>query len=291
MAVTIVPDMASEEFALWQTLLEERTGLWLPESRKVFLTTALSSHMKSKGISCYSELYSRLNANAVSVLDWASLVDSLTVHETCYYREYSSLRLVSNYCRNRVLENFQKEPNKSQHFEIWSVGCSTGEEVYSLAMEIDKVSIGLYESSGKKVYFGVTGVDISYPSLAVAREGVYAEKQLEFMPKTTKHFYFNQLEDGYYQVKDKIKQRTCFIQANALDLNEKISQEFDVIYCQNMIIYFREEVKRKVVDMLAKKLKPGGMLVLGHGEVISIDNPLLTRLDSKENLAYLRHNH
>lgn len=291
MAVTSVPDMASEEFALWQALLEERTGLWLPESRKAFLTTALSGHMKSKGIHCYSELYTKLNANAVSVLDWASLVDALTVHETCYYREYSSLRLVSNYCRNRALEKIQREPNKSQNLDVWSVGCSTGEEVYSLAIELDKVNIGLHESSGKKVYFGVTGIDISYPSLAVAREGIYAAKQLEFMPKTTKHFYFDQLEDGYYQVKDKIKQRTCFIQGNVLDLNDKISQEFDVIYCQNMIIYFRNEVKYKVIDMLANKLKPGGLLVLGHGEVTQIDNPLLVRLDNKENLAYLRRNH
>jgi chemotaxis protein methyltransferase CheR/type IV pilus assembly protein PilK len=92
-------------------------------------------------------------------------------------------------------------------------------------------------------------------------------------------------------VKDTIKQRTCFIQANALDLNGKVSQEFDVIYCQNMIIYFRDEIKLKVIDMLAKQLKPGGMLVLGHGEVTHIDNPLLTRVNNKENLAYLRCDH
>jgi chemotaxis protein methyltransferase CheR/type IV pilus assembly protein PilK len=113
--------MPSEEFVLWQTLLEERTGMWLPETRKVFLTTALASHMKTKGISCYSELYSKLSANAISVLDWAALVDALTVHETCYYREDSSLRLVSNYCRNKALEGFEKAPDKPQTIDIWSL--------------------------------------------------------------------------------------------------------------------------------------------------------------------------
>ncbi|TQV89024.1 CheR family methyltransferase [Aliikangiella coralliicola] len=288
MAAFNLPEMESKEFALWQTLLEKRTGMWLPESRKAFLIAALTRFMKDKGVNEYKELYSKLDAGAISVLDWASLVDSLTVHETCFYRDIPSLKVVTSYCRNKALEGFQKDSSKPQHVQIWSVGCSTGEEAYSLAIEMDKLNIGLKEACDKTVYFGVTAVDISYPSLAVAREGIYVGRQLDFVPQTTKNFYFNRLADDYYQIKDQIRQRTCFIQSNVLDLGSKNKQEYDVIYCQNVLIYFRDERKKKVINQLITRLKPGGILVLGHGEITNVSGDELTRVDNKHCLAYLR---
>lgn len=285
-----IPEMEAKEFALWQALLEKRTGLWLPESRKAFLVAGLVKYMKEKKIAKYQDLYLELDEEVISFLDWASLVDILTVHETYYYRDQDSLKLVTNYCRNKVLANFKKQPDETQELQIWSVGCSTGEEVYSLAIEMDKLNIGLQESSGKSIYFGVTGADISYPSLAVAREGIYAERQFDFVPQSTKNFYFNKLADDYYQVKDHIKQRTCFIQSNVLDVDDKIKQKFDVIYCQNVLIYFRKERKKLVIEHLIQWLKPGGLLVLGHGEVTSIESNEMTKLDNKHCLAYIRNN-
>lgn len=280
-------EMDHGEFVLWQTLLEKQTGLWLPESRKVFLVSALSRHMKDKGIEHYHELYRKLSEGEISLFDWASLVDTLTVHETCYYRDNASLKLVTSYCRNKALKAFQQEPDNAQHIQIWSVGCSTGEEAYTLAIEMDKLNIGLKESCGKSVYFGVVGFDISYPSLAVAREGIYAARQLAFMPQASKNFYFHRLADDYYQIKKHIRQRTCFIQSNLLELDTKAKQEYDVIYCQNVLIYFRQKCKLQVVEQLTQRLKPGGLLILGHGEVINIENDKLTRVDNKDCLAYL----
>jgi len=285
-----LPEMGEQEFVLWQALLEKRTGLWLPESRKPFLVSALARHMKEKGIAKYSELYNKLNVGEISLFDWASLVDSLTVHETCYYRDNSSVKMVTSYCRNKALKQFQAEPESPQHFQIWSVGCSTGEEAYTLAIEMDKLNIGLKESCGETVYFGVTACDISYPSLAVAREGIYASRQLDFMPQASKNFYFHRLADDYYQVKDSIRQRTCFIQSNVLELDNKIKQEYDIIYCQNVLIYFRQKCKQQVIQEFVKRLKPGGLLVLGHGEVTNIENDELTRVDNKYCLAFLRSN-
>ena len=288
MAAYEMPDMPSDEFALWQTLLEKRTGLWLPESRKVFLIAALTRHLKEKGLNNFSELYSKLDAGAISVLDWATLVDSLTVHETCYYRDAASLSLFANYCRNKVLDGLQKTPQRPQHIQVWSVGCSTGEEAYTLAIELDKVNVGLKESNNKEMYYGITAIDISYPSLAVAREGIYAGRQLDFVPATAKNLYFEKLADDYFQIKPHIRQRTCFIQGNVLELGKKNKQEFDVIYCQNVLIYFRKERKQEVIRQLTKRLKPGGLLVLGHGETTEVDNKELTRVDNKQCLAYLR---
>ncbi len=283
-----VLDMDPKEFALWQTLLEKRTGLWLPESRKAFLITALTRYLKEKGFQNFAEIYSKLNEDALSLLDWATLVDSLTVHETCYYRDVDSLKLVSQYCRELANKHFSNEPSKPMHIQVWSVGCSTGEEAYSLSIELEKLNIGLNESFQKQVYFGVTAMDISYPSLAVAREGIYAERLLDLVPETSKNLYFERLADDYYRVRPNVRQKTCFIQGNVLELDKKKHQEFDVIYCQNVLIYFRKKTKLRVVNQLIDKLKPGGMLVLGHGEIIHDDLPELTRVTNKNCLAFVK---
>lgn len=283
-----MPEMHSKEFVLWQALLEKQTGLWLPESRKTFLVAALFRYMREKSVKDYHELYSKLSAGSISILDWASLVDSLTVHETSFYREKASLNFVISYCRDKALEKFKTQPDRPQHLQLWSVGCSTGEEVYSLAIELDKLNVGFKEAYRNSVYFGVAGVDISYPSLAVAREGIYLERQLNFVPQVTKNIYFDRLSDEYYQIKDHIRQRVCFIQGNIFDLKVKVKQEYDVIYCQNVLIYFKQEKKLEAISQLTKRLKPGGLLVLGHGEVTNMEGEELTRVENKHCLAYLR---
>ena len=283
-----IPEMDSGEFTLWQTMLEKRTGLWLPETRKAFLVTSLNRHMREKEIKAYKDYFQLLDKGLISSLDWANLVDSLTVHETCFYRDKDSLGLVTNYCRNKALKNFEANPNDPQHFQVWSVGCSTGEETYTLALELEKLNLSLNESIGNTVYYGVTGIDVSYPSLAVAREGIYSEKKLDFIPTTSFNNYFNRLADGHVQVKNSIRKRTCFMQNNILELNDKTNSSYDVIYCQNVMIYFKQARKKAIIDNFVKRLKPGGILVLGHGEIITTDNSELTRVDNKHCLAFIK---
>jgi len=283
-----IPEMGFGEFSLWQSMLEKRTGLWLPETRKAFLVTSLHRHMREKKIDNYQDFYQILDKGLVSSLDWARLVDSLTVHETCFYRDKDSLNLVTSYCRNKALQEFDLNPNNSQHFQLWSVGCSTGEETYTLALEMEKLNTSLLQSTGKNIYYGVTGIDVSYPSLVIAREGIYSDKKLDFMPTTSLNSYFEKLADGHIQVKEEIRKRTCFIQYNILEINQQPNQYYDVIYCQNVMIYFTQERKESIVNDLAKRLKPGGILILGHGEVTSVTNPNLTRVDNKHCLAFIK---
>ena len=286
-----IPEMRPGEFTLWQSMLEKRTGLWLPETRKAFLVTSLHRHMREKGIQKYRDFYQMFDDGLVSSLDWAKLVDSLTVHETCFYRDRDSLNLVTSYCRNRALKALGNSLNTYQHIQLWSVGCSTGEETYTLALEMEKLNISLRQSTGKSVYYGVTGVDVSYPSLAVAREGIYSDKNADFLPKTSFNNYFDRLADGHIQVKKSLRKRTCFIQTNILELETEPKQFYDVIYCQNVMIYFKQERKDSLISDFEKRLKPGGLLILGHGEVTSISNSNLIRVDNKHCLAFIKSDH
>ncbi|MFT6733562.1 MAG: type IV pilus assembly protein PilK [Polaribacter sp.] len=283
-----IAEMKTSEFIQWQSFLELKTGMWLPEARKSFLLASLNRHMREMGIENYQNFYSLLNTGRVSSLDWSKIVDSVTVHETCFYRDDMSLKLVSNYCRNKVQKGFREAPEDAQQMHLWSVGCSTGEEAYSLAIEMDKLSFSLLGSLGQKFYYGVTGIDVSYPSLAVAREGIYENKKLNIITQTTKSHYFYALDNGFSQVKDVVRNRTCFIQGNVLELDKKKNHSFDVIYCQNLMIYFRQDKKEKILNSLIKKLKPGGLLVLGHGELGNFDQHDLVKVDNKNCLAFIK---
>ena len=283
-----IPEMAHQEFSQWQSMLERKTGLWMPETRKVFLVTSLRRLMREKGILRFKDFYRLLDEGVVSSLDWAKLMDSLTVHETCFYRDPDSLQLVTNYCRNRLLQGYSQFPEETQHFQLWSVGCSTGEEAYTLAIEMEKLNLNFNQSSEKKFYYGVTGIDVSYPSLAVAREGIYSDSNSDFLPKASFNRYFEQLADGHIQVKKSIRSRTCFMQTNVLDLEPRDKQSYDVIYCQNVMIYFKKERKIDVINYFEQRLKPGGILILGHGEVTQLANKNLTRVNNKQCLAYIK---
>ena len=288
MSAFMIPEMEPNEFILWQSMLERKTGLWLPETRKAFLVTSLNRHMREKGIKRYKDFYQLLDSGQVSSLDWARLVDSLTVHETCFYRDLDSLNLVTSFCRNNILKGFQQQPTSVQDLQLWSVGCSTGEETYTLAMEMEKLNLSLRPAQQELMYYGVTGIDVSYPSLAVAREGIYSNKNSDFLPSTSFNSFFDRMADNHIQVKSGIKRRTCFMQANILELEQEPKQFFDVIYCQNVMIYFRQERKAAIIEDFEKRLKPGGMLILGHGEITSVANANLTRVDNKHCLAFIK---
>lgn len=288
MSVFNIPEMKAEEFSLWQSMLEDRAGLWLPETRKAFLVTSLHSHMRRKGLHNYQDLYDLLEELMISSLDWAQLVDSLTVHETCFYRDQDALNLVSNYCRNKILSNINRAPDKRQNLQLWSVGCSTGEETYTLALEMEKLNCWLENRDEQRFYYGVIGVDVSYPSLAVAREGIYSEKKLSNLTSESLSDYFDQLADGHLQVNESIRKRTCFMQTNILELEANAKPIYDVIYCQNVMIYFKQERKDTLIREFERRLKPGGILILGHGEITSREQCNLTRIDNKHCLAYIK---
>ena len=279
-----IPEMAQEEFCQWQSMLERKTGLWMPETRKVFLVTSLQRLMREKGISKYKDFYELLDQGVVSSLDWAKLVDSLTVHETCFYRDKDSINLVASFCRNKLRQH-QGDP---ANLQLWSVGCSTGEEVYTLAIEMEKLNQHLKQSTGNNFYYGVTGVDVSYPSLAVAREGVYSERHSDFLPESVYKNYFEKLSDGHIRVNKSIRKRSCFMQTNILEPGQNSKQSYDVIYCQNVMIYFKKDRKEEVINHFENQLKPGGLLVLGHSEITQVENKNLTRVNSKKCLAFIK---
>jgi type IV pilus assembly protein PilK len=274
----VVP-ISDEQFALWQGLIESRTGMTFTQTRRPFLEIALSTRMREIAINDYDAYYEQLMV-AHGEREWILLVDRLAVQETSFFRHASSYALVEKHLKALIVDA------KVQTFNLWSAGCSTGEEPYSLALLVEDLLNSLRR---KDIFYGITATDISLPTLAKAKLGIYNERKLHGIPDKLKEQYFHILANHRdWQVSELLKARIAFAQLNLMELEKAPFGDMDVIFCQNVLIYFRRFRKRDVVSHLASRLQLGGILVLGVGEMMDWQHPLLERIDYPDTLAYRR---
>jgi chemotaxis protein methyltransferase CheR/type IV pilus assembly protein PilK len=205
------------------------------------------------------------------------LVDRLTVQETCFFRHLPSYALVKNFLHEKAAKTSPK-----QAIEMWSVGCSSGEEVYSLAILAEECL------SKRHRYYGITGTDVSLAVLAKAKKAIYPERKLLNLNDQERQQFFSPIDKNQYAVNAALKERVCFAQLNVLNLNHAPMHGMDIIYCQNMLIYFRKWRRREIVNRLAERLAPGGLLILGLGEVVDWQHPELDRVNDQHTLAFVR---
>lgn len=272
--------MTDEQFELWQALVEVRIGITITPSRRSFLETSLSTRLREIGVADYDAYYEQLMSGPASSPEWIVITDRLTVQETSFFRHGSSFNLVRDHLTQLIVTNRAKSIN------LWSAGCSSGEEPYSLAMLTDRI---IQDSHRKDVFYGVMATDISMPTLMKARQGIYPERRLQTVPEENRDKYFHKLDPRKeWQVNDSIRRRVAFSQLNLMELDKAPFAEMDVIFCQNVLIYFRRFRKRDVVTQLANRLAVGGILVLGLGEVVDWSHPNLERIDFPDTLAFRR---
>ena len=274
------PEMNDEQYRLWCALLEQRTGIRLSsEQRKVHLETSVFSRMREINFQSYDEYFMSLRDGAKGEIEWSLLVDRLTVQETQFFRHRGSFELVREVITEMIAVKSEGSP-----LDIWSLGCSTGEEPYSLAILCEE-QVSLI---GNNVLYGITATDISLPAISKARKGVYTTTRLFGLESRRKKKYFTKTDKNNYQVIKKIRDRICFGKVNVLDLRKNPMENLDLIYCQNMLIYFSRWRKRDILNCLAERLRPGGVLVLGLGEAGGWTHPDLKRMSFENSLAYVR---
>lgn len=278
-ALTALPEISATEFRAWQVLLEKRSGMVLNEQRRSFLQTILGSRLRELGLDSYASYFRQVSDGPRGAIEWSHLMDRLTVQETHFFRHPPSFRYLGEYLRGR-LACLQAGGD----WQLWSVGCASGEEAYSLAL----VAAEVQREAGLSERFGVTGTDISLGALARAREGCYAARRLAGVPGELLEHYFREQPDGSFRVCDSLRGRTCFARLNVLDLARAPQRGLDVIFCHNLLIYFRRWQRRDILACLAERLAPGGLLVIGVGEVADWHHPLLLPVADEQVLAFTR---
>jgi len=284
-----LPQLSDEQFSQWSKLLEDRAGIYLSDQQKVFLQTQVIQRMRELGVEDFNEYYQRVVDGVSGLVEWTRLVDRLVVNETRFFRHKPSIEFIGEHFLRRIREaDFpaSEDPDEesfNDEFDIWSVGCSSGEEPYSLAMIINDA----YQMVGKQARFSITATDISRAALSVARAGVYSSRKLESLDQTYRLRYFKSLPAGQHQVVSSLRDRICFNHGNVLNINEMPTLKVDVIYCQNLLVYFRRWLREHILNAFVERLKPSGLLVIGTGEVVGWSHPSMRQIKDSTVQAYV----
>ena len=247
--------ITDQEFALFQRLIYKIAGISLSDAKKVLLVGRLSKRLKHYGFPTFSQYY-RMLATGQHPEELQVMVDLLTTNETYFFREPRHFEFL----RDEIIR-----PRRSPApFRVWSAACSTGEEVYTLAM--------LLAETLPNTPWEVVGSDISTQVLAKAEAGHYPLDRNEGIPPAYLVKYCLKgvrAQSGTFLITPELKRRTRFQQVNlTLPVDAGIG-DFEVIFLRNVMIYFDMDTKRKVVANLLPRLKSGGHLIIGHSETLN----------------------
>lgn len=259
--------------------MEARIGIKLGEHQRQFLQTQVALRMREIGLEDFGEYFKHVTDGVSGKLEWSILLDRLVVKETNFFRHQPSLSFVCKHLQDKI-----NNDSIDGSYDIWSLGCSTGEEPYSLAMLVNES----YELAKRDAFFGIMASDISRVAVSIGKAGVYPERKLDFVPKALRHKYFSRSGTGKYRFDHEVSEKICFNCANVMQVQEMPRMQFDVIYCQNMLVYFRRELRHKLLDELASRLKTGGILVVGLGEVVNWNHSDVVRVMDSQVQAYQR---
>ena len=276
-------DLSEQQFTQWSDLLEERTGMQIVKRQRPYLQAQILMRMRELQCGDYDHYYRSIAEGISGLKEWSVLVERLVVNETSFFRHRASIDFVRCYLQQNIDNN-----QGMKSFDVWSLGCSTGEEPYSLAMVINDC----FELAVLEPYYGITATDISAKALTIARSACYGSRKLEQMSAQEIQRYMQPVDvlnpQGEFRVQDKLRDRVCFSQSNILNLKDMPVVKMDVIYCQNVLIYFRRWLRRDILNFLVERLKPGGILIVGLGEIIDWKNSLVKKVKNSEVQAYRR---
>ena len=250
--------MTDEEFRLIRDLIYSHCGLYFDNDSRYLLEKRLGRRLPLHQLSGYKDYYHFLKYNRGNELELSDIMDVLTTNETYFFREAFQLKAFTDEILPELMA--EKEKRGERSLRIWSAGCSTGEEPYTIAMLL--LELGCCK--GWRVE--IIGTDISHRVLQQARKAVYGKSAF----RATDEAYigrFFQEQDGSFKIADEVKELVTISHLNLFDQNRlALFGKMDVIFCRNVIIYFDQIAKKKVIEVFYRALREGGYLLLGHSE-------------------------
>jgi chemotaxis protein methyltransferase CheR len=230
----------------------------------VSLSALVAARMERLGIERGDDYVERLRGAAPSLVEseLRNLLNLVTVTETCFFRDAAQFRLLRDHIVPALMSERSAKGDGSKKIRIWSAGCSSGEEAYSIAIMLHEM--GVYRSS-PDWSIEIIGTDLNSSALETARRGVYTPRAVRNVEGRLLDTHF--VSDGKtFALSDAIKARVTFEFGNLTQTPMPSTGPQDIVFCKNVAIYFRSEVTRKLIEGLRDTLVPGGHLLLGHAE-------------------------
>jgi chemotaxis protein methyltransferase CheR len=252
-----VPVLTEDIFNKLRALIYEKTGIHMRDGKQILISNRLRKRLVSLKLDSYEAYYKLLLTREGAASEMAHFIDAVSTNETYFFREGNHFTALASF----VLPELFKA---NQRVRIWSAGCSTGEEVYTLRIVADQAA----KAAGAREV-EIVGTDISTTVIGRAREGIYFERALRLVPPEALKSHFIPLGEGGYQVAESVRSRVEF-KVHNLFTDPPPGERINVIFCRNVMIYFDKPTQAKLVDgVFARAIHPDGYLFIGHSESLS----------------------
>jgi chemotaxis protein methyltransferase CheR len=250
-------EMSAEELHLLRDIFSQASGFLLREDLKFIAERRLAPRLELLGLRDFTGYARYLRFDARGPEELESAIDLLVPHETYFFREPTQLKCFEQ----ELMPLVEKKNERLRSLQLWSAGCSTGEEPYTLSMLLHG------RSSIQGWDIDILGTDLSRKALTSARKAEYGPMALRATTPDQKSQFFENIEGGRVRLQQKFRDPVRFGQLNLLDTTAaSLLPRFDVIFCRNVLIYFDPATRRRVVELFFERLNHGGYLLLGHSE-------------------------
>ena len=249
--------MDRHTFNKFRGLVYEKSGINLGEKKEALVCARLGKRMRTLGIDDYRK-YFKYVARDTSGQEIVELLDVISTNITHFFREHQHFEFLNSIVGEWVSQG-------QRRFRIWSAACSTGEEPYSIAMTLRETLSDITDTK-------ILATDISTRVLQKAMQGMYEERHMEKVPRELRLKYLlkdSGQEKSLYKIAKSLRDMVTFGRLNLSVHPYPLNGPFDVIFCRNVMIYFDNQVRRRVLESMYKLLKPGGYLMVGHAESLT----------------------
>ncbi|MBI1363332.1 MAG: protein-glutamate O-methyltransferase CheR [Proteobacteria bacterium] len=256
---TEAPKMSDELFGRFVELIYTISGIRFTQTKAYFLTSKLELRRKALALKTLEDYYRFLQQPHAKATEYPNLLSEVTINETFFYRNQPQLEAFEKDILMPLIN--EKRRKNDLRLRIWSAASSTGDEAYTTAMQL------LAGSYAKDFRIEIIGTDISRRAIEGARTAIYGSYATRNVPAPLLNRFFRELPDGQHEIRQEVKSLVTFKEGNLQDtMQTKLLGTFDIIFCRNVLIYFDDASKRKVLENLASAMTPDSFLLIGHSE-------------------------
>jgi len=262
-------ELSQEDFAKLSSFIYRESGIKMPPVKRIMLQSRLQKRLKELRMTTFKEYCNYVFSKEGLNNEIIHMLDVVSTNKTDFFREPVHFDFLSSI----ILPEYTGDVKFKKQFKIWSAGCSSGEEPYTIAI----VLFEFFESH-PGFDFSILGTDISTRILQSAIDAVYKEDKVIGVPLELKKKYFLKSKDRQnptVKMGPQLRSKVRFERLNFMDSSYSINESFDVIFCRNVLIYFDRETQESVINKLCTKLNSGGYFFLGHSEsILNMNVPL-----------------
>lgn len=256
--------ISDEDFKKITSFVYNTIGIHLTDSKKTLVLGRMQKVLNSRKIKDFSEYYGQLISDRSGEM-LSELANSISTNHTFFYREHDHFEFFKDVLLPKIESSLAKQ--KQKDIRIWSAGCSSGEEPYTLVMQMYEH----FKNDYKKYDAGILATDISLKALTTAKTALYDKERIKLLPPHYIKKYFKQLKENEYQVKEEIRREVTYRRFNLMNNSFPFKKKFHAIFCRNVMIYFDLKTRITLINKFWDLLLPGGYLFIGHSETVPRD--------------------